>query len=169
MAYQAWSVTFGEQPSASKWNILGTNDASFNDGTGIDAKKIITRHLGLEYALVSASADTTVSTNTNITGATVTFTPAVASYALIWMFGRGLANGGTIDLILNVDTVNVPPISRIQNAGADNMIGTLGNFQKITLAASSHTIKLVGTKTGTGATVYGASGETGFFYLLIPQ
>jgi hypothetical protein len=26
---------FGEQPSAAKWNILGTNDASFNDGTGI--------------------------------------------------------------------------------------------------------------------------------------
>lgn len=35
MAYQSWSVVFGEQPSASKWNILGTNDASFNDGTGI--------------------------------------------------------------------------------------------------------------------------------------
>lgn len=35
MAYTSWSVTFGEQPSAAKWNILGTNDASFNDGTGI--------------------------------------------------------------------------------------------------------------------------------------
>lgn len=37
MAYVAWSVVFGEQPSAAKWNILGTNDASFNDGTGIGA------------------------------------------------------------------------------------------------------------------------------------
>ena len=35
MAYASWSVTFGEQPSAAKWNILGTNDASFNDGSGI--------------------------------------------------------------------------------------------------------------------------------------
>lgn len=35
MAYVAWSVVFGEQPTASKWNILGTNDASFNDGTGV--------------------------------------------------------------------------------------------------------------------------------------
>ena len=35
MTYVAWSVTFGEQPTAAKWNILGTNDASFNDGTGI--------------------------------------------------------------------------------------------------------------------------------------
>src|SRR4051812_19992946 len=30
MAYASWSVVFGEQPSASKWNILGTNDATFN-------------------------------------------------------------------------------------------------------------------------------------------
>lgn len=37
MAYQSWSVVFSEQPSAAKWNILGTNDASFNDGTGIGA------------------------------------------------------------------------------------------------------------------------------------
>lgn len=35
MAYSSWSVVFGEQPSAAKWNILGTNDASFNDGSGI--------------------------------------------------------------------------------------------------------------------------------------
>lgn len=30
MAYASWSVVFGEQPSAAKWNILGTNDAEFN-------------------------------------------------------------------------------------------------------------------------------------------
>lgn len=35
MSYQSWSVVFSEQPSAAKWNILGTNDASFNDGSGI--------------------------------------------------------------------------------------------------------------------------------------
>lgn len=37
MAYASWSVVFGEQPSAAKWNTLGTNDSSFNDGTGIAA------------------------------------------------------------------------------------------------------------------------------------
>lgn len=45
MAYTSWSVVFGEQPSAAKWNILGTNDASFNDGTGIGAGVIGTTHL----------------------------------------------------------------------------------------------------------------------------
>lgn len=36
MAYTAWSVVFGEQPSAAKWNQLGTNDAGFNDGTALN-------------------------------------------------------------------------------------------------------------------------------------
>ena len=34
MAYVAWSVVFGEQPSAAKWNILGTNDAYFDAQVG---------------------------------------------------------------------------------------------------------------------------------------
>lgn len=34
MAYAAWSVSFGEQPSAAKWNILGTNDAYFDSIVG---------------------------------------------------------------------------------------------------------------------------------------
>lgn len=45
MAYASWSVVFGEQPSAAKWNILGTNDASFNDGTGIADGVIKPEHL----------------------------------------------------------------------------------------------------------------------------
>jgi len=57
MAYTSWSVSFGEQPSASKWNILGTNDASFNDGTGIADSKILPKHLltgtGSSWALQS--------------------------------------------------------------------------------------------------------------------
>lgn len=42
MAYTAWSVVFGEQPTAAKWNQLGANDAGFKDGTNIDASAIIT-------------------------------------------------------------------------------------------------------------------------------
>jgi len=32
-SYQSWSVVYGEQPSASKWGILGTNDARFDEIT----------------------------------------------------------------------------------------------------------------------------------------
>ena len=45
MAYAVFSVVFGEQPSAAKWNILGTNDASFNDGTGIADGVLKPEHL----------------------------------------------------------------------------------------------------------------------------
>lgn len=35
MAYTAWSVVFGEQPTAAKWNQLGTNDAGLRDGSNM--------------------------------------------------------------------------------------------------------------------------------------
>lgn len=34
MTYTSWSVVFGEQPSATKWNLLGSNDAHFYDFLG---------------------------------------------------------------------------------------------------------------------------------------
>lgn len=46
MSYTAWSVVFGEQPTAAKWNQLGANDAGFKDGTNMDNNFLITRHLG---------------------------------------------------------------------------------------------------------------------------
>lgn len=45
MAYTAWSVVFGEQPTAAKWNQLGANDAGFKDGTNIDPAAINYNHL----------------------------------------------------------------------------------------------------------------------------
>lgn len=46
MAYTAWSVVYGEQPTAAKWNQLGTNDAGFKDGTNIDNGVITSAKLG---------------------------------------------------------------------------------------------------------------------------
>ena len=42
MAYTAWSVVFGEQPTAAKWNQLGENDAGFKTGANIDTDAITT-------------------------------------------------------------------------------------------------------------------------------
>lgn len=65
MSYQAWSVVFGEQPSASKWNILGTNDASFNDGSGIADDTIDSRHY------IAASIDTEHYSDKSVTAAKI--------------------------------------------------------------------------------------------------
>lgn len=65
MAYTSWSVVFGEQPSAAKWNILGTNDASFNDGTGIANAAITSEHLNATIAFRAYdSGGTTLTDNT---------------------------------------------------------------------------------------------------------
>ncbi len=75
MAYTSWSVVFGEQPSAAKWNLLGANDASFNDGTGIAGlyKNLLTVDSNpykfsayRTAALTSSNTDTTVQHDTEL-------------------------------------------------------------------------------------------------------
>lgn len=53
MAYAAWSVTAGEVPTSTKWNILGTNDAGFNDGTNIAAGAINNTHIAAAALVAS--------------------------------------------------------------------------------------------------------------------
>lgn len=43
--YAAWSVVADEQPTTAKWNILGSNDAAFNNGNGFEDNIIINRHI----------------------------------------------------------------------------------------------------------------------------
>lgn len=98
MAYAAWSVTFGEQPSAAKWNILGTNDASFNDGTGIAASAITPEKLltgtGTTWSYTSYSP-----TPTNLTvgsGTMVAYYKQVGKLVHYWgvfTYGAGSAVG----------------------------------------------------------------------------
>lgn len=69
MAYAPWSVVFGEQPSASKWNILGTNDAGFNAGSAFAAGALGSDNASLATGMVRQI----VSTNSTA-GATGTTT-----------------------------------------------------------------------------------------------
>lgn len=45
--YATWTVTAGEVPTTSKWNILGGNDAAFNTGNGFNDGIITPRHFAL--------------------------------------------------------------------------------------------------------------------------
>jgi len=79
MAYASWSVVFGEQPSAAKWNILGTNDASFNDGTGIGTNAIAAASLATDAICLgsitkTSNFTTTSGTDVQVTGVTLSVT-----------------------------------------------------------------------------------------------
>jgi hypothetical protein len=65
MAYQEWSVVYGEQPTAAKWNILGTNDASFNDGTGIGNNAITVPKILNPYKFSAKMSAAQIINNTN--------------------------------------------------------------------------------------------------------
>lgn len=158
MAYTSWSVVFGEQPSAAKWNILGTNDASFNDGTGIADQKILSRHLAPTVILESATADVTINSSSSfdITGATSTFTPAIASYAMVrgYVDLRAATTANDVFAInLDVDGVNQTPVISF---GVPTSGGRFSLSQEwlISLSAVSHTLKLEGTRvSGTGSVI----------------
>lgn len=99
MAYASWSVVFGEQPSASKWNILGTNDASFNDGTGIGtnaiaAASLATSAITLGYTSITGNVTlVTPTSDTLVTGLTSSVTiPAGSRRVQITAYASNTTN-----------------------------------------------------------------------------
>lgn len=67
MAYTAWSVVFGEQPTAAKWNQLGENDAGFKTGANIDTDAITpikipnrTRYVSFGYTKAAMNDGSTI-------------------------------------------------------------------------------------------------------------
>ena len=70
MGYTSWDVVFGEQPSAAKWNILGTNDSSFNDGSGIGNGNATLSNIYCFRAYASGSTTLTDATFVTIAFAT---------------------------------------------------------------------------------------------------
>lgn len=87
MAYASWSVTFGEQPSAAKWNILGTNDSAFNDGTGLPSN-------GASSNLLATGESATSTSYTGLaTAQTVTVTVGATGKLLV-IIGAGIVGTG---------------------------------------------------------------------------
>lgn len=166
MAYQSWSVVFGEQPSAAKWNILGTNDASFNDGTGfatsaITADKVATNTQILAYTegLTSGQSITTAwPTYTDATGMSVTFTtPASCTRILLRAEGPVSADTAGINMYFAItNSSNTIQVERVFGADQSNanQIHTYSLSRRITVTAStSYTFKLRFASNGTASVV----------------
>lgn len=115
MAYAVWSVVFGEQPSASKWNILGTNDAAFNNGSGLPTTNAKNTTI--------ATSETTASTSyTDLATPGPSVSPTIGASGLalmvITMFGSCSSSG--------TDVLGSPVVSGANtiSAAANEAIGT---------------------------------------------
>ena len=123
MAYSADTFVADEQPTTAKWNKLWSNDASFNDGTGIAAGAISSTHLVQNFFRGRAQANTTDSSPTGLTvqfgwgfivgdatakiEETVTFPTAFSSvpiYIGATVLGARATASGTPDTLDDFDT-----------------------------------------------------------------
>jgi len=173
MAYTAWSVVAGEQPTAAKWNQLGSNDASFNDGTGIGtnaiaAASLSTSAIKLGYVEVTATFSTASSTAVQITGATITVTiPAGGRSVLVIgstprLFNQTQPNNGAA---MSLWDGTVGSGTQLQSATMDGYtVNNGGNgvtvFAIVTPAAGSKTYNLgLNRITGGTAQVSAAAGS----------
>lgn len=98
MAYSADSFTALEVPTLAKMNKLWSNDASFNDGTGIANNAILTRHIltsnvttpkvklstiDYEDAGAASNFSVTATTMTDVSGISTTYTSGATAERLI--------------------------------------------------------------------------------------
>lgn len=101
--YQAWSVTAGEIPTTSKWNTLGSNDASFNTGNGFNDAIIQPRHFG--RAVIPGSAlgiQSVLFTYLNSSPSIGTGVWVPVGYNTTWI------NSGAIPYVVNGTQITVP-------------------------------------------------------------
>jgi len=106
--YTAITFVANEQPTTAKWNLIGSNDSSFNLGTGLEDGVIGNRQIAAS-AIKNTAIDTADFLTNGITWTTPTFQNGWADYALgydataygIDKFGvvhiKGLVKNGTAD------------------------------------------------------------------------
>lgn len=129
MAYASWSVVFGEQPSAAKWNILGTNDASFHDATGIDVDVLHwSQHL---YGLIrNRQGGTTGDATWATTGTSNTATDAKD---LFMQAGATVGNAGSDVTVTFPSAFNQVPLvflaSGVTSANANPILASVSASQ----------------------------------------
>jgi len=148
MGYSAISFSAGEQPTTAKWNILGSNDASFNDGTGIGTNAISgaslsTSAIKLGLAKVTSSQSTSSASFSTIPGMSLTVTvPAGGRDVEIMVFlaaiGLATANG-TYSIAIYKDGSPIQQAVIDQQASATNRTSFTVFAEDVAPTAGSHT------------------------------
>ncbi len=177
MAYASWSVVFGEQPSAAKWNILGTNDASFNDGTGIGALSHSTTAVSLPYKFLAYHNTTqsladaaTVAFNTEIYDtngnfASNTYTaPVNGFYNFFWqVYSQSVGAGVAASSYLKVNGSLLTTGSITVGSGGG--VDATSNGSTLVQLSASDTVSIQHGHSGGGSlTIYGQAGAPRYTY-----
>lgn len=153
--HAAQTFTFGEQPSASKWQFLWDNDYALADGSGISNNAIITRHLtdhtvlsaklGLSNAYTGGVAS---QANAGTAGGTMKYIN-LGGMKVLW--GRTAVMNGTGTFTVTFPTSFFTAVDALVQAKTA-LVGTglQIDYQQSLVTASGASFVLVGTAGGAG-------------------
>lgn len=136
--YTAITFVANEQPTTAKWNLIGSNDSSFNLGTGLEDSTIINRH----YAPASISGDKILSYGTKRQNDTSNTTETAALVQTGW--GVMAYSSSTVFETITFPTAFVGKPIVVATFGGDNpsngAYGTGGNSVEGIVVGKAHTI-----------------------------
>lgn len=161
MAYAAWSVVFGETPSAAKWNILGTNDAAFNSGGGVLATGLDSAAISLGYAQITSDfTDATSGSDVDVTGLSVTVTtPSGGRRIKITGYCPRLLSSHAAGTLMQMHIKE--STTQLQTAGFNTPVTSYGMpisvIYTAVVSAGSHTYKLAIKQGAAGTMTVSAS------------
>lgn len=157
MAYTAWSVVYGEQPTAAKWNQLGANDAGFKDGTNIDNLAITAAKLAqgavipekLDFStmgfLVTAASANFGTTAVDLASASVVIPAGCTQVLVIAMVRLQSQNGATQDIQAWLDYNAATLVSKpaiYTSVGTTFAGSTCAIVDRMAVTAGTRTFKL---------------------------
>ncbi len=153
MSYSADTFVADEQPTTAKWNKLWSNDASFNDGTGIGDDAIIARHIADNVVGVGALAasaillgyddktdgsfNTTSTTVVQITGLSLTFTAPGVRDVLVIGYAPELYASGTNRAVFELWNGTVGSGTKLNHTWGSGVNGTFAANGGIVMAKLS--------------------------------
>lgn len=165
MAYASWSVVFGEQPSAAKWNILGTNDADFNTKltrAGMVVQEVVSSFTAVNTTTTTIPGDDTIPQNTE--GGefmTLAITPISATNKLIIttsvMLSVNAVNANLVAALFQDTTANAIAASVITGPVSTGVYPVLVEHSMVAGTTSSTTFKVRGGSSSAGTCTFNGS------------
>ena len=173
--YTAITFVANEQPTTAKWNLIGSNDASFNNGNGFEDDIIINRHiaddavqgenLSLESVEALLGADFTTSSASFVDSGLKVTLPAIGKWLVMAQLRGSTGASGqypkfrfynqtTAAAISNTERIGVFTYSGVPDAQATCPImqvvttASINNIIRVEVLASAGTVKLLSNTAG---------------------
>lgn len=162
--YTAITFVANEQPTTAKWNLIGSNDASFNNGNGFEDEIIINRHIGLGAVIpknidlssigviTSSSASSNFSSTTDIQSASVVIPTGCTKALIIGSVRLQTQNGTLQDMQAWVDYDSATAVTKagIFTGTASFQGASVAILDRITVSAGTKTFKIRATTSAGG-------------------